>query len=353
MEKTYYCIGMMSGTSLDGVDLVHARITSGAEYAFEILACKTYAYPEKWLSKLKDAFSRPARELQELDRTYGCYLGKLVREFRKEFEVSNVDFIASHGHTIFHQPDKHFTLQIGCGAEIARTTGCVVIADFRTQDVALGGQGAPLVPIGDALLFSDYTYCLNLGGFANISFEKNGVRKAFDLCPVNSVLNFYANQIGFDFDDKGQLAARGKVATPLLDALNSVPFYRLPPPKSLGFEFVASKILPLMDSFSLRTEDLLCTFVEHVAVQVSKELVSLGDSKALVTGGGAYHTFLMERIQAHTEVVLVLPSSQLVEFKEALIFGLLGLLKLEDKPNCLQSVTGAFKDHSSGKVEWP
>jgi anhydro-N-acetylmuramic acid kinase len=264
-----------------------------------------------------------------------------------------VDFIASHGHTVFHQPEKQFTLQVGCGAEIARITGCVVISDFRTQDVAMGGQGAPLVPIGDALLFSDFSYCLNLGGFANISFEKNGVRKAFDLCPVNSVLNFYANQIGFDFDDKGQLAARGKVATPLLDALNSVPFYRLPPPKSLGFEFVASKILPLMDSFSLSTEDLLCTFVEHVAVQVSKELVSLGDSKAFVTGGGAYHAFLMERIQAHTEVVLVLPSSQLVEFKEALIFGLLGLLKLEDKPNCLQSVTGAFKDHSSGKVEWP
>jgi anhydro-N-acetylmuramic acid kinase len=210
-----------------------------------------------------------------------------------------------------------------------------------------------LVPVGDALFFSQYAACLNLGGFANISFQEDGLRKAFDICPVNSVLNALSHQIGLKYDDRGRVAASGKYSTPLLDALNSASFFRKNPPKSLGVEFVEAEVMPLMHATKIETEHLLCTYVEHVAFQISRVLSYLGSSRVLVTGGGAYNRFLMERIQAHTSASLVLPSPELIECKEALIFALLGLLRLEKTPNCLKSVTGASKDHSSGKIALP
>tara|TARA_B100000809_G_scaffold237763_1_gene257837 strand:- start:4033 stop:5064 length:1032 start_codon:yes stop_codon:yes gene_type:complete len=340
----------MSGTSLDGVDLVYVKIESGTTYSYEIIHAKTVSYSKEWIDTLKSAFDKTKSELFELHKVYGNYLGNLIAQFIKENNIDTVDFIASHGHTIFHRPEEGYTLQIGCGKEISNSTNKKVIYDFRTQDVELGGQGAPLVPVGDKLLFSEFDYCLNLGGFANVSYDEKGVRKAFDICPVNIVMNYYMNQIGKSYDDKGALAKKGKVHQELLEMLNSDPFYKLPNPKSLGFEFVKQDVIPLVDSFDLELEDILRTFLEHTAIQISSVLSEKNNSKTLVTGGGAYNDFLMLRIDILSTAQIVIPNRKLVEFKEALLFSFLGVLRIEGKNNCLKSVTGASKDHSSGKI---
>lgn len=348
--KIYHSIGIMSGTSLDGVDLVYVQIESSSSYQYKILYAKTYSYADEWLLKLKNAFTQSPSELKELHSVYGKYIGKLVLQFQSEFQIEQLDFIASHGHTIFHKPEEQYTLQIGCGSEIAKLTNTKVIYDFRSQDVALGGQGAPLVPIGDQLLFSEYDFCLNLGGFANISYDENGIRKAFDICPVNIVLNHYVRSLELNFDDKGQLAASGTVCKPLLAKLNELSFYSLPFPKSLGYEFVVREIFPLIDSFKISISDILRTFSEHIAMQIAQVLSHCLEGTVLITGGGAYNDFLVHRIQVLTSIHVVIPSEKLIEYKEALVFALLGLLRLEGKVNCLSSVTGASEDHSSGRV---
>jgi anhydro-N-acetylmuramic acid kinase len=350
MNKTYKSIGLMSGTSLDGVDLVYSEIISAKKFEYRIIHAKTYEYSIEWLQRLKDAFTASKKELFDLDISYGKYLGELVVEFKKEFQIEDVDFIASHGHTILHKPNEGYTLQIGNGNEILKLTKHNVIYDFRTQDVDLGGQGAPLVPIGDKFLFSEYDFCLNLGGFVNVSFEDKGQRKAFDICPVNIVMNHYMHQIGEKYDDKGKLASSGEIDNRLLNRLNSDPFYKLSFPKSLGYEFVVENVFPVIDESKLELKNLLRTFVEHVALKISEILTLKKNSMTLITGGGAYNEFLIERISELSGAKLVIPNEDVVEFKEALIFSLLGVLKLEDKPNCLKSVTGAKYDHSSGKI---
>ncbi len=346
--EIFYCIGLMSGTSLDGVDLCYIKFEVSDQYNFEILKAATFSYSDAWLSKLRHAFSSGNSDLQQIDIEYGEYLGNLINSFIKENSIDRIDFIASHGHTIFHKPEQGVTLQIGDGKTIAAITSQKVIYDFRTQDVQLGGQGAPLVPIGDQLLFADYAYCINFGGFANISFEKDGERIAFDICPVNIVMNHYVNQLGLSYDDKGQLASTGEIHDELFRKLNELEFYSQPYPKSLGLEWVLENIFPLIDNYHLEIVDVLRTFVEHVAVQVAKIIKE--DSKILVTGGGVFNTFLMQRITFYTGQEIVLPNNELIDFKEALIFAFLGLLRLQGKINVLSSVTGASKDHSSGVI---
>ncbi len=357
MAKTnWHCIGLMSGTSLDGVDLAYVKFSLDKGYHFEILQTESVPYSEKWKNRLHAAFSENGENLTLLDVEYGAYLAKCVREFRERFSLGKIDFVASHGHTIFHQPDKGFTLQIGQGAVLAAGTGLKVICDFRVQDVALGGQGAPLVPIGDELLFSDYDFCLNLGGFANVSFKDGEVRKAYDICPANIVLNHFTRTVGFDYDDRGRMASEGKINAELLKELNQLPFYSLDHPKSLGYEFVVDTVLPIMEKFDLDLKDVLHTYAEHAAMQIGqvlkreKEEKNLKSASVLVTGGGAFNDFLIDRIEAHSKVEVVLPDQEIIEFKEALIFAFLGLLKLQNEVNCLKSVTGARKDHSSGVI---
>ena len=249
-----------------------------------------------------------------------------------------------------HQPQNGITLQIGNLPEIASLCNQKVVCDFRVQDVGLGGQGAPLVPIGDRILFSDYDYCLNMGGFSNVSFEENGKRIAFDISPVNTVLNFYANQLGLDYDDKGKNSRTGNVNLKLLNELNRLDFYKKKYPKSLGFEFVKETILPLIESYPIAIEDKMNTFTEHIAIQIALALPNKKNN-LFITGGGAYNDFMIERIQFHlTETKIVIPERKIIEFKEALIFGLLGVLKLRNEINTLSSVTGAKKDHSSGEI---
>ncbi|QTD37285.1 anhydro-N-acetylmuramic acid kinase [Polaribacter batillariae] len=350
-KKKVFSIGVMSGTSLDGVDLVYANFEKSSYSNFEILHATTIPYSLEWKQLLQNAMDLSNKELKDLDVVYGKYLGKIINHFILNFKIKNIDFIASHGHTILHQPQKGITLQIGFGKEIAKITQQKVICDFRTQDVKLGGQGAPLVPIGDKLLFGEYDFCLNLGGFSNISFDKDGERIAYDICPVNIVLNFYANKIGLEYDAFGKIASKGKINDPLLEKLNSLEFYKKEPPKSLGLEWVQQEIFPLIERFEKDVSSILRTFVAHIAIQISK--VIAGNQSVLVTGGGVFNSFLMKQIEKHSNVKIKENNKKIINYKEALIFAFLGLLKLDNQVNCLKSVTGAEKNHSSGVIFTP
>lgn len=348
-KETYNVIGVMSGTSLDGIDLAHIHFTiKEGKWTYEILESETVSYSDDWLNKLKVAVGFSEEELTKLNDDYTALLGKIIKSFIDSNSISNLDAVCSHGHTILHQPQNGFTLQIGNLPKIAALIGEKVVCDFRVQDVQLGGQGAPLVPIGDRILFSEYDYCLNLGGFSNISFEENSKRIAFDISPVNTVLNFYANQLGLHYDDKGEIARSGKVNSDLLEELNALAYYKKPFPKSLGFEFVKEIVLPLIDKYPIAIEAKTHTFTEHVAYQTALSLPKKS-GKLLVTGGGAYNDFLIERMQFHLpQLEIIIPDNKTLEFKEALIFALLGVLKLRNEINVLSSVTGAKMDHSSG-----
>lgn len=347
-QKIWDAIGVMSGTSLDGLDLVYVKFISNKVYSFEILQAETLKYSEYWKDNLQTAFNKSSKNLTELSLKYGQFLGNEINAFKAKHNINNLDFIASHGHTVFHKPNLGFTLQIGDGNTIAKITGDKVVCDFRTQDVAFGGQGAPLVPIGDAYLFSEYDYCLNLGGFSNVSFDVQGIRKAYDICPVNIVLNKIAQELGFDYDDKGKLAASGKLNKQLLNDLNTIAFYEEVVPKSLGYEFILAEINPILERYQIPQIDLLRTFIEHIAQQITLKLKPKGS--VLVTGGGVYNTFLLKRLSTLSDCDFVIPNNILVDFKEALIFAFLGLRRVNNQVNCLKSVTGASRDHSSGVV---
>jgi anhydro-N-acetylmuramic acid kinase len=350
-KNFFFVIGLMSGTSLDGIDLVYAKFDERKYSDFEILASETVSYSDNWKSKLQKAISFSDEKLKELDLDYGKLLGENINNFIKKFTIDTIDFIASHGHTVLHQPNKGITLQVGNGQLIANVTKQKIVCDFRTQDVEFGGQGAPLVPVGDALLFSEYDYCLNLGGFSNVSFKMEGKRIAFDICPVNIVLNYYANKLGLEYDESGEIASKGRLNLQLLQQLNALPFYSQNPPKSLGLEWVKENIFPLIDAVETDISSILRTFVEHVAVQISKIIKE--NNSVLVTGGGAFNSFLINRIQHNSNSKILLPKKELIDFKEALIFAFLGLLKLDNQVNCLGSVTGAKQDHSSGRIFLP
>ena len=356
-KNNYNVIGVMSGTSLDGVDLAHITFNLNNDiWSFEIIENETISYSKSWIYQLKSAVDYSEKELATLNTEYTKLLGSIILKFIKKHKIEQLDAVCSHGHTILHQPEKGLTLQFGNLPLISTLINQTVVCDFRVPDVKLGGQGAPLVPIGDQILFSNYDYCINLGGFSNISFEKNNERIAFDISPVNTVLNYYANQIGQEYDDKGQLSRTGEINEKLLDKLNNIPFYGHKFPKSLGFEFVKGIVLPIIESYKIPIEDKLRTFTEHVALQIPLAILSFESKKdkkerMLITGGGAYNDFLIEKIQFYLpEMELVIPSPKIVEFKEALIFALLGVLKLRDEINVLKSVTGAKTDHSSGII---
>jgi anhydro-N-acetylmuramic acid kinase len=352
-QITKYIIGVMSGTSLDGIDIAYVKINHNVNHTFEILKATTVTYSKEWKSNLKNSFNLSDEALTKIDVDYGMHLGKIILNFIQKNNITKIDFIASHGHTIYHNPAENYTLQIGNGPQITAITGLKTICNFRIQDIALGGQGAPLVPIGDELLFSEFDYCLNLGGFSNISFNENNQRIAFDICPVNIVLNHYVASLNMEYDDKGEIASSGKLNEKLLDELNDLDFYNDTKPKSLGYEFIIETIIPIINKYNLETKDILRTFVEHVAIQISKNIASNSEKKVLIAGGGAYNTFLINRIQSFTKTQLIIPEDIIINYKEALVFALLGFLKDEGQNNCLKSVTGASKDHSSGVIYNP
>lgn len=353
--QKYNVVGVMSGTSLDGIDLAHVAIIGNeSKWSFEISEAETVSYSKQWIERLKNAVNFDTADLQNLNADYTLLLAQVMKDFLVKHKLSDIDAVCSHGHTILHQPNKGFTLQIGNLPEIAKIAGAKVVCDFRVHDVQLGGQGAPLVPIGDRLLFSDYDACLNLGGFSNISFERNGLRTAYDICPVNTVLNHYAGKLGLEFDDRGNIAGAAAINQHLLRDLNSLEFYRLPYPKSLGFEFVKDILFPLIDSYPILPEDAIATFTEHAAVQIADAVKAAAIRSVLVTGGGAYNAHLISRLRSFLpETVIDIPDDKTIQYKEALIFALLGVLKMRGEVNVLASVTGARHDHSSGYIYLP
>lgn len=353
LKENYNVIGVMSGTSLDGVDIAHVMFFKNSdEWQFQIHEATTIPYPKEWEDLLRNAIHLNSEELQVLNVSYTNFLGKLVDDFIQQHAIKGLDAVCSHGHTVLHQPDLGYTLQIGNLPVLADLLKLTVVCDFRVQDVALGGQGAPLVPIGDHYLFATYDQCVNLGGFSNISMIANGQRISFDICPVNVLLNPIAQELGFVYDDKGELAKSGEIHAELLHQLNALSFYQQKAPKSLGMEWVIKEVHPILNTYSISRTDLLRTLVEHIAIQIASVLIQ--NSKVLFTGGGSYHQFLIERIAFHAPLVQIeIPESKIIDFKEALIFGFLGVLKLRNEVNALKSVTGASKDHSSGIILTP
>ena len=349
--KTCHAIGLMSGSSLDGLDLALVRFMNcEGQYRYQIEAAETFPYPEIWRNQLADAFLRKPEDLVPLDKEYGTYLGTQVKVFVEKHLV-RPDFVASHGHTVFHKPEQHYTLQIGNGQALADSCGLTVINDFRSEDVSKGGQGAPLVPIGDRLLFTEYDICLNIGGIANVSYEHDGKRIAYDICIANQALNWLAQREGMAYDKDGMMARQGHIDPTLLNKLNSHQFYHQLPPKSLGREFFENYQKHILEPYS--SADALATFVEHAAMQIAQAVGNLPTGKMLITGGGALNNYLVKHIKHHTHHQIVIPDRMTIDYKEALIFAFLGLLRLEGQTNVLCSVTGAPTDSCSGKIWHP
>ena len=359
----YRVIGLMSGSSLDGLDLAFVEFEEkGGKWAFTIVASACYSYDEQWANMLRTGRDLKAVDFVSLDAEYGHYVGAQINRFIQENGLDyKVGLIASHGHTLFHSPGK-YSVQIGNGAAIAAETSLPVVSDLRSLDVALGGQGAPIVPMGEQLLFPEYTFFLNIGGISNISFKGDKFYDAFDVCPANRVLNLLAEQKHVSFDKDGAFAAAGRINEVLLEKLNQLDYYQTGYPKSLANEFGTEVIYPMLVESGLSIEDVLATYTEHIAIQVAlavEKIVtnrSLSDNQAkmLVTGGGAYNAYLISRLSQHLlpyGIEVVLPSSEIIEYKEALIMALLGVLRWREEETVFSSVTGA-KRASSGGAFW-
>lgn len=346
INRKYRVLGVMSGTSLDGIDLAICSFYKKHKWEFNIEKSKTIKYSKYWRITLAHLHKENKKIISRIDIEYGKFLGKTIHNY---LENEKIDFIASHGHTIFHQPKNKLTLQIGDGNTIANITKIKTINNFRNLDVSLSGQGAPLVPIGDLHLFREYKYCVNLGGFANISIKNNGIIKAFDICPVNIVLNNICKRLFLEFDNYGSIAKKGKLIKDLLNSLNSLRFYKKKPPKSLAREWVDEFITPLLLE-KYKPQDLLHTFSEHIAIQIGK---FLKDKSVLFTGGGVFNYYLISRISYYSKSKIIIPNQTIVNFKESLIFAFLGVLKTRNEINCLQSVTGAKKDNCGGEINNP
>lgn len=352
-KNKYSILGLMSGTSLDGLDICWVEFSKKKNWEYKILAADTVAYTPAMKSELRIAVTKSPKALSSLNQSYTIYIAKLINLFISTNHIKRLDAVCSHGHTVFHQPLKGLTLQIGNLPELANYISQTVVCDFRVQDVAMGGQGAPLVPIGDALLFSQYDFCLNLGGFANISFQVKNQRIAFDICPANITMNHYAEILGQPYDIDGKLAGKGRLHIPLLKALNELDFYKKQPPKSLGLEWLQSEVFPIIKNYNLEPCSVLRTLVEHTAFQIVNVLLSQNLKTGLFTGGGVLNSFLMQRISQILGRPIPSTNRKIIHYKEAVVFGFLGVLKLRHEVNCLRSVTGAKEDHSSGKIYYP
>jgi len=341
----------MSGTSVDGLDLVYVHFEKKEKWNYKILNSITYQYSKEWLVRLKSSLSLSKSDLVKLDQEYTLLLSKQILRFVNEFSINDIDAVSSHGHTVFHDPTNKFTYQIGNLPQISKEIEQNVVCNFRQQDVSLGGQGAPLVPVGEKYLFGEYDSCINLGGFANISKTLDKKLIAYDICPVNTVLNYLSNKINLDFDKDGEISKNGSLIEDLYSRLNKLDYYNNNHPKSLGIEWVNSTIIPLLYLYPNQIADLLYTYSCHIAEQVSKSTIN--EKNILVTGGGAKNKFLIDLINNKLNNNVVIPDDTLIDYKEAIIFGFLGVLKLLNINNCYSSVTGSSKDHCSGEIFLP
>lgn len=344
-------IGLMSGTSLDGLDVAYVSFNfKDEEIDFVLKQAETVPYSVEILSKLQKAQGLSVPEILILDKQIGNFYAEKVNEFIEKFKIkkSDIDAIASHGQTIYHQPHNGFTYQIGCGATLAFKTGIDVINDFRTLDVIAGGQGAPLVPIGDFNLFKDKASAfLNIGGFTNISFKKDGKIIAFDICPGNLPLNKTVEPLGISFDKNGENARRGIIEHGIIEELRKLAYFNKSAPKSLGIEWLERDYYPILNKIK-SIENKLRTIVEHTAVEIVKVLNKYKINSVYVTGGGAKNGFLIERIRFFYKGEIIIPSQEIIDFKEAIIFAFLGARYLRNETTTVQSVTGAKMEVCSG-----
>ncbi len=357
----YRAIGVMSGSSLDGMDIAFVEFQEqGGKWTCEVIEADCYPYTPEWTERLKNAINLPAREYQLLHTAYGHYIGQEINRFIDTHQLHyKVAVIASHGHTTFHIPARQMTAQLGDGAAIAAETQLPVVSDLRALDVAFGGQGAPIVPIGEKMLMNEYTFFLNIGGIANISLNAEKY-VAFDVCPANRVLNMLANDTGKPFDEDGKMAESGNVNDELLNQLNQLDYYTKPYPKSLANDFGTDVVYPLLKPAGLSLPDALRTFSEHIALQICNALFSLnsqqpvpGNKKLLVTGGGAHNKFLIKRLTELLKaenIEVVVPAAKLVNYKEALIMAFIGVLRWRQEYNVLASVTGASRNSIGGAL---
>ncbi len=352
IKNSYCCVGLMSGTSLDGLDIVLCELErQGDDWSYALLKQQTVAYTDSWRARLQDAPGLSGRALLLLHREYGEWMAREVNTFLVDVP-QQPDLIASHGHTVFHEPDKEFNFQLGDGNVLAAQTGITAIADFRSLDVCLNGQGAPLVPIGDELLFANYRACVNIGGFVNVSCRVGGERIAWDICPANFVTNRLVQPMGLSMDANGAMGAKGVVVPALQQELDALDYYQQTAPKSLSQEWVEQYVWPVIDKYEkCDVNDILRTYYEHITDVMAKNLNKhVPSGSILFTGGGVYNTFLMDLIKAKVKAEVIVPVANLVDYKEALVFAFLGLLRYRGEVNCLKSVTGASRDSSSGVI---
>ena len=351
-------LGLMSGTSFDGLDLCCVSFRKeGAIYAYSIIASHTHQYPTSFIEQLRQAHLMKDADLEKLEETYDQIVLQAISEFSKQVNQP-IDLVSSHGHTVFHQPERGITRQIGNGATYFNQLNIPVVYDFRAYDMALGGQGAPLVPIGDALLFDDYDACLNLGGISNISYSEKGKRKAFDIGMFNTPLNDLVKPMNMAYDEGGKIASSGTLLPNLYEQLNALPYFKREAPKSLGKEWYHEAFFPLITAVEGSIADLTRTVIEHNVDQINRGLAQLVTHKKgkqlriLVTGGGAHNTFAINKLRntVSEQISIEVPEKQLVDYKEALIFAFMGYLRVRNEINVLCSVTGASKDSCAGTL---
>ena len=350
----YNIVGVMSGTSMDGLDLAHVTLeeVDQGKWHYQIDASVTIRYEEKWRLRLSKLRHQNSLVFYKTDRFYGQYIGECINEFLSANDLQ-ADLISSHGHTVFHQPENNLSIQIGDGNSISAITGIPTVTNFRAIDVILGGEGAPLVGIADDYFFGEYDMCLNLGGFANIS--SNSQQQAFDVSPCNIVLNRIAREFDQEYDENGEIAERGAIDYDLLSELNDIEYYTYENPKSLGREWISSSFWPIVRASDATKEDKMKTLVDHIALQISNSIGDLSggdssDKRVYVTGGGAYNMALINHLRSHTNAEVIVPDTEIVEYKEALAFALLGILRVKNRTNVLSSHTGADRDSVSGSL---
>ena len=356
-KEIYDVLGLMSGTSVDGLDIAHCifQMLDGI-WSFEIKETHHVSYDEVWLHRLREAIELSDEGVIDLSHSYGLWLGEQVKDFILLYNLAP-EIVASHGHTTKHQPKDGITIQIGDGQTIANYCGITTISNFRSLDVSLGGQGAPLVPIGDRDLFGVFDFCLNLGGIANVSFDLNGERIAYDVGIANMGLNYLANQLGRPYDVSGDVARSGRLVIDLLNQLNGLDYYQLIYPKSTGYEWFRDEIIPILNNADSDIKDKLCTLSHHIADMISRDIFKYSEERSirlLITGGGVKNTFLIEELSKRlSQIEIIIPDIKLVDYKEALIFAFLGVKRIRNETNCLCSVTGATQDSCGGIISHP
>ena len=344
--KKYKVIGIMSGTSCDGLDIAYCEFYKQKSWSYKIIKCKTIKYNQSFIDKISRKFSKINKDLMELDCFFGKFIGLEINKFIKENELK-IDLICSHGHTVIHNPEKKISFQIGCGKTIRKITKTTTVTDFRIKDIEMGGQGAPLVPIGDNLLFKKYKYCLNLGGFANISEKTKNNIIGYDICPCNIILNYYSKKMGFPFDNKGALSSKGNINEMLLNELNNLNYYKIEGPKSLDVSWVRDNFIPTVDKYKLTAQNILATISKHIAQKIGEKI---NKEETIVSGGGCFNNHVINMIKKESNSKIVIPDIKTINYKEAMIFGFIGLLKFRNEINCYNSVTGARENSIVGVI---